>query len=74
MTGFIAALLLIITICLIEQRLDGQGIKRLSVKASNRILKRHAELITPETEEDRLQQELIEKNAASGQGTPLDDL
>jgi hypothetical protein len=33
-----------------------------------------AKLFNPESDEDRLKRELIDRNAQSGQGTPLDQL
>lgn len=73
-SGFLCALLLIIAIALIETRLDGQGIKRASQNVSKAILKRRAALFIPDSDEERLQSELVDRNEQAGRATPLEDL
>lgn len=72
--GVITTLLAVIATCLIEQRLDGQGIMRTSKNLSNRILKRRVSLILPETEENDLIQDKLQINRNAGIDTPLDEI
>ena len=74
--GFLSGVIIVIAIIVIESYLVARrkGVIESVVEKVGRVTKPKAEIFFPKTDEQIAQEDLIDKNASKGEGTPLKDL